>query len=63
MATLKLRGIEARRHDTPVFFSNYQQQILNMLSEAGTISEVTALFPKIESHFPIAPETTKRKEG
>lgn len=48
---LKLRGIEARRHDTPVFFSNYQQQILNMLSEAGNVSEVTALFPKILAIF------------
>src|SRR5438093_2059067 len=35
--TLKLRGIEARRHDTPIFFSNYQQLILNILAEADTI--------------------------
>ena len=34
--SLKLRGIEARRHDTPVFFSNYQQLILNILSEAAS---------------------------
>jgi DNA polymerase-2 len=49
--TLKLRGIEARRHDTPVFFSNYQQLILNVLSEADSISEVKAMFPKIENIF------------
>jgi DNA polymerase-2 len=49
--TLKLRGIEARRHDTPVFFSNYQQLILNILSEADSISEVKAMFPKIENIF------------
>jgi DNA polymerase-2 len=49
--TLKLRGIEARRHDTPVFFSNYQQLILNVLSEAANISEVKAMFPKIENIF------------
>lgn len=49
--TLKIRGIEARRHDTPVFFSNYQQLILNVLSEAANISEVKAMFPKIENIF------------
>ena len=49
--TLKIRGIEARRHDTPIFFSNYQQLILNVLSEAGTISEVKSLFPKIKAIF------------
>ncbi|CAN5569424.1 type B DNA-directed DNA polymerase [soil metagenome] len=45
--TLKLRGIEARRHDTPIFFSNYQQLILNVLAEADTINEVKMLFPEI----------------
>lgn len=49
--TLKLRGIEARRHDTPVFFSNYQQLILNVLSEAANISEVKMMFPKIKKIF------------
>ena len=49
--SLKLRGIEARRHDTPIFFSNYQQLILNILSEANTVGEVKALFPKIMDMF------------
>jgi DNA polymerase I len=49
--TLKLRGIEARRHDTPVFFSNYQQLILNMMAEATTIKDVIAMFPKIKDVF------------
>jgi DNA polymerase elongation subunit (family B) len=49
--TLKLRGIEARRHDTPIFFSNYQQLILNTLSEANTINEVKSMFPKIHRIF------------
>jgi DNA polymerase, archaea type len=49
--TLKLRGIEARRHDTPIFFSNYQQLILNILSEADTINEVKVMFPKIMDLF------------
>jgi DNA polymerase, archaea type len=45
--TLKLRGIEARRHDTPVFFSNYQQLVLNMMAEADTINDVKLMFPEI----------------
>jgi DNA polymerase-2 len=45
--TLKLRGIEARRHDTPVFFSNYQQLILNMMAEADTMNDVKMMFPEI----------------
>ena len=49
--TLKLRGIEARRHDTPIFFSNYQQLILNMLAKADTIKEVKMMFPEIHQMF------------
>jgi len=49
--SLKLRGIEARRHDTPIFFSNYQQQILNILSEANSVKEIKTLFPKIKDTF------------
>ena len=49
--TLKLRGIEARRHDTPIFFSNYQQLILNILAETDTINEVKAMFPKMMELF------------
>jgi DNA polymerase, archaea type len=45
--TLKLRGIEARRHDTPIFFSNYQQLILNMLAEADTVNDVKIMLPKV----------------
>lgn len=48
---LKLRGIEARRHDTPIFFSKYQQLILNVLSKADNVSEVEALLPKIKAIF------------
>jgi DNA polymerase elongation subunit (family B) len=49
--SLKIRGIEARRHDTPIFFSDYQQLILNILAEANIVSEVKALFPKIMDMF------------
>jgi DNA polymerase-2 len=49
--TLKLRGIEARRHDTPVFFSNYQQLVLNMMAEADNINDVKLMFPEIRYMF------------
>ena len=49
--SLKLRGIEARRHDTPIFFSNYQQLILHELSEANSVNEVKSMFPKIHTIF------------
>jgi len=49
--TLKIRGIEARRHDTPFFFSNYQQKILNLISEAANVNEVKKMFPEIKNIF------------
>jgi DNA polymerase-2 len=49
--TLKLRGIEARRHDTPIFFSNYQQLILNILAEADTVNDVKIMIPKVLYEF------------
>ena len=42
---LKIRGIEARRHDTPVFFLKFQQQILEIMATGNTINEVKALMP------------------
>lgn len=45
--TVKIRGIESRRHDTPEFFSNVQQNILNIMSEANSIREVRNLMPKV----------------
>lgn len=49
--TIKIRGIEARRHDTPVYFSNVQQLILNMMAEGNTINEVIQLMPRIKEVF------------
>ena len=49
--TVKMRGIEARRHDTAEFFSNVQQGILNMMSEANSIREVRDLMPKVREMF------------
>ena len=44
--TIKVRGIEARRHDTPVFFCKCQQEFLEILSKGNNIKEVKALLPK-----------------
>jgi DNA polymerase-2 len=49
--SLKIRGIEARRHDTPPFFAKCQQEILNTMALGGTIQEVNALMPQVESVF------------
>jgi len=48
---LKIRGIEARRHDTPIFFSNYQQLILDMIAKADTVNEVKSMLPEIYQTF------------
>ena len=40
---LKVRGIEARRHDTPAFFSKCQLEILELLARAQTVEEATAM--------------------
>ena len=45
--TLKVRGIEARRHDTPVFFRKFQQEVLEIMSKGNNIEEVKALLPKV----------------
>ena len=43
---LKIRGIEARRHDTPILFSRCQNEILKvMATEGNTINEVKSLLP------------------
>lgn len=50
---LKIRGIEARRHDTPLFFSEVQQIILNIMAKGKTVPEVTDLMPKVKEIFDI----------
>ena len=57
--TVKMRGIEARRHDTAEFFSNVQQNILNIMSEANSIKEVRDLMPKVRDIFQMYLELLK----
>ena len=60
--TVKMRGIEARRHDTAEFFSNVQQGILNIMSEANSIKEVRDLMPKVRKFFQIHLELLRYKK-
>ena len=44
--SLKVRGIDIRRHDTPNIVRNCQKAMLSVLSEANNSSEFTMLIPK-----------------
>ena len=57
-----MRGIEARRQDTAEFFSNVQQGILDIMSEANSIKEVKDLMPKIRNIFQMRLEVLKYKK-
>jgi len=43
---LKIRGIEARRHDTPRLFVRCQTEILELLAKANSIEEARSLIPQ-----------------
>ena len=60
--TVKMRGIEARRYDTAEFFSNVQQGILNIMSEANSIKEVRDLMPKVRKFFQLHLELLRYKK-
>src|SRR5581483_3398688 len=45
--TVKVRGIESRRHDTPVFFRKFQHEVLEIMSKGNNIEEVKSLLPKV----------------
>jgi DNA polymerase-2 len=42
----KIRGIEARRNDTPVIIARCQQELLDLLTEGRTLVELRALLPR-----------------
>jgi DNA polymerase, archaea type len=44
--TLKIRGIETRRHDTPIFFKRCQMEILNLMTTADRVSQVQNIMPQ-----------------
>lgn len=49
--SLKIRGIEARRQDTPPFFSKCQIELLKIMSKGDSIEEVKTLMPKVKDTF------------
>jgi DNA polymerase elongation subunit (family B) len=48
---IKDRGIETRRHDTPPLFSRFQKEILEIMAEGDTITQVKVLMPKVKETF------------
>lgn len=49
--TIKDRGIETRRHDTPDLFSKFQHEALEIMAKGDTIKEVQALMPQVRDLF------------
>jgi DNA polymerase, archaea type len=49
--SLKIRGIEVRRHDTPPLFEKFQLEVLKIMAAGNTIAEVRALMPQVKSTF------------
>jgi len=45
---LKVRGIELRRGDTPMFFKDFQQALLDCLTQAHDVAGCKALAPALE---------------
>jgi DNA polymerase-2 len=48
---LKVRGIEARRHDTPLFFKRCQMEILGMFAKADSVKEAREMLPACVETF------------
>jgi DNA polymerase-2 len=49
--TIKDRGIETRRHDTPAYFSRSQKEILEIMAQGNNIKEVRARMPEVKHTF------------
>lgn len=45
--TIKDRGIETRRRDMPTYFSRFQKEVLEMMTQGNNISEVRARMPEV----------------
>jgi len=59
---LKVRGVEARRHDTPRAFIKCQMTILNVLAPANSIAEARARIPECIGIFLTQAEALARRE-
>jgi DNA polymerase I len=49
--TIKDRGIETRRHDTPAYFSRFQREILEIMAQGNNVKEVRARMPEVKHAF------------
>ncbi len=49
--TIKDRGIETRRRDTPAYFSRFQREILEVMAKGNDVKEVKALMPEVNNTF------------
>jgi DNA polymerase, archaea type len=46
-----VRGIEERRHDTPLLLSKCQREILEIMATGNNINEVKTMLPKVRDTF------------
>jgi len=49
--TIKMRGIETRRHDTPELFVYFQEELMKIMSAYSNIHEITKCLPILESIY------------
>jgi DNA polymerase, archaea type len=49
--SIKDRGIETRRHDTPPLFSKFQHEVLEIMARGNNVREVKALMPQVRYLF------------
>jgi len=59
---MKIRGIEARRHDTPPLFAKFQNEILEIMAAGNSIREVQMLMPAVFEHFQKYKQLLKDRE-
>jgi DNA polymerase-2 len=59
---LKIRGIEARRHDTPLEFARCQMEILRVLAKVNTVAEAKTKVPECIEIFLRHAEALARHE-
>ncbi len=59
---LKVRGIEARRHDTPLAFARCQMDMLNVMARADSAAEVRAAVPECIEIFLRCADSLRRHE-
>ena len=49
--TIKTRGIELRRHDTPPLFAKFQEELLQKMNFADNIDDIKKMIPRLEEIY------------